>query len=408
MKSFQTVFYYILFALIFLLQVHNAIYYPETRGFDSRAHIEYINFIRDTRRLPLPDQGWEMFQAPLYYFLCSFFYDNKSAQFLGLFIWILLFLSISKLIDKSVANINKNDTLLIKIFLVTIPIIVYITPAIGNEFISTVAISIFLVKYKLTSKIQNRSYIENLYLGILLGLALLCKATSIITMMAFILSEFLNGKSPKLVIKNLWVSLLIACSIGGWFYFRSYLLYKNIIYQPADYIPLSSYAQPIVNRDLNFFFSVKSLISFDIMKAHYYSFLGGTFFSWYYDGHTVLLPVQEFSKSGVTLVILSLPFFLLTVLGYLLELRTKSPQYLYIIYPVLLMFFYVMYNFKLPFYSTVKSVFISSLFIPYSYFYVKGYRKLGSSARFFIKILMVLYILLVFKIFWVQPSWYLI
>ena len=36
-------------------------------GFDTRAHLDYVGYILQHGALPLADEGWEMYQPPLYY-----------------------------------------------------------------------------------------------------------------------------------------------------------------------------------------------------------------------------------------------------------------------------------------------------------------------------------------------------
>ena len=46
---------------------NNANLLPQTVGFDRDAHADYIVYLQKHRALPLPNEGWEMFQPPLYY-----------------------------------------------------------------------------------------------------------------------------------------------------------------------------------------------------------------------------------------------------------------------------------------------------------------------------------------------------
>jgi hypothetical protein len=40
---------------------------PLPYGFDAPQHLEYVQYILDRRAIPLADEGWQMFQPPLYY-----------------------------------------------------------------------------------------------------------------------------------------------------------------------------------------------------------------------------------------------------------------------------------------------------------------------------------------------------
>lgn len=397
----------ILFTCVLALQLHNVLYYPETRSFDATAHIEYITFIQNYRSLPLPATGWELFQAPLYYVLTSFLPTIKTVQFFGLFLWIVLVAVIFNFLKlQSEKKVNENKFWLL-ILLSTTPILIYLTPAIGNEFFSGVVISIFLVTYYSVKK--NRLAFDRrhkLLIGILLGATLLSKATALFLVVAFLITELIQNKITQQFFKNILIPTVTAVSIGGWFYIRSYLLYGNPIYQPADYVPLPSFAQPIFNRDIRFFFSPESLISLDIFKAHHYSFLGGTLFSWFFDVHTIMVPVQEFSKAGVALVLTSIPFFILFLKGVIHKKNISKESMIFYVYSLLLLTSYVLYNFKLPIYSTVKASFIVSLFIPFSFFFLKGFSTLSDKQIQLFKLYVIIFSLLVIKNFWIKDFWY--
>ncbi len=49
------------------LFLHNAPLLPRSTGFDAEAHEDYVQFILQHHALPLPADGWEMYQPPLYY-----------------------------------------------------------------------------------------------------------------------------------------------------------------------------------------------------------------------------------------------------------------------------------------------------------------------------------------------------
>ena len=47
-------------------------------GFDTAAHEQYIRFIQEKHALPLPKDGWEMHQPPLYYAVSALLLDAGS------------------------------------------------------------------------------------------------------------------------------------------------------------------------------------------------------------------------------------------------------------------------------------------------------------------------------------------
>jgi hypothetical protein len=58
------------------LFINNILQLPRSVGFDAVAHEEYIQFIQQKHALPLADDGWEMFQPPLYYLTSALVLDG--------------------------------------------------------------------------------------------------------------------------------------------------------------------------------------------------------------------------------------------------------------------------------------------------------------------------------------------
>ncbi len=54
-----------------VLFLHNSPLLPRDTGFDAPEHLKYISYVQEHRSLPAPDQGWEMYQPPLYYVLSA-------------------------------------------------------------------------------------------------------------------------------------------------------------------------------------------------------------------------------------------------------------------------------------------------------------------------------------------------
>jgi hypothetical protein len=54
-----------------LVAVNDFFALPAWMGMDYDGHLAYVRFILERRALPLATDGWEMFQAPLYYAICA-------------------------------------------------------------------------------------------------------------------------------------------------------------------------------------------------------------------------------------------------------------------------------------------------------------------------------------------------
>jgi hypothetical protein len=393
---------YLSLTLLFLLQLHNLSFYPPQKGFDAAGHIEYIQKIKSESRFPLAEEGVQMYHPPLYYSLGSLFPNISTLQASQIFLYLGLLLICGYLIRKLF-----KDTFLVLLaatFVGTQAVILYLTYQISNELLSTVLISITLVFYMLESK--PLALIKTVFLGCVASLALLTKATGLVVILTlFILMLFRDHQSLKKRVLYCSVFLGVVLILGGWFFLRNYFVYGNPFITNMDFRQFY-YTQPPGFRDLAFFFNVSSIFSFDLYKAHWYSFLGGTLFSWFYDGHNVLIPVQAFSRAGELLILASLPLLVVALRGMYQGIRTKDRYSLVLaLYSGILLLLYLLYTIKVPFYSSVKSTYISSLTLPLCYFFIFGIRSLRVT-KIVVSIYMFLYVMLVLKNLWILSHWY--
>ncbi|MEN8253160.1 MAG: hypothetical protein ABFQ62_02150 [Patescibacteria group bacterium] len=245
--------------------------------------------------------------------------------------------------------------------------------------------------------------------GIILGLTLLSKATAILLIPSILLEQLYSTKvNIKSIIKYFYTSALVTSMISAWFYLRNLILYKNPLISSADFPAWESFGQEIVTRNLYFFSNLKGFLNFDFFHSQNYSFLSGTYFSFFYDGHNVIIPPQELPTLGFIIFLFSIPIFLLILKGFFLTMISKknSESLFFIFYSFLLILGYILYNFKLPHYSTVKGSFLTSLTLPFTYFFIRAIEKWGSKKKLGVLIYLCFYALVITKHFWVQRWWY--
>lgn len=60
------------------LAANNILKLPVHVGYDAQAHMEYIRYVAERWSLPLASEGWQMFQAPLYYMVSAPLYAAAS------------------------------------------------------------------------------------------------------------------------------------------------------------------------------------------------------------------------------------------------------------------------------------------------------------------------------------------
>lgn len=391
--------------VLLILQVHNSTHYPTSKSFDAPGHIEYLELLKTNFRVPLANEGWELYQPPLYYALHYWLPNLKLVQFAGVIWWISL--SLAALATFTLVFKDKLATASGALFVASLPLVVYLTPAIGNEFFSTVLISVGFYLYMRYRKKQTNARLMTL--GIVLGLALLAKATALVLVAAIVADVLIQKllKNSTLTLKHLTAIVCIAIGISGWFYARNVFVFGNPFQSSIDF-PQFHIVQEPGYRDLNFFIDLSGFWNMDLFRAHWYSLIPGTYFSFFYDGHNAIIPVQAYSLAGILLVLASLPFVTLIGLGLARSLKNLRMQEarIFSIYLALLLTAYIAYNVKLPFYSTVKGAFVASLALPLGYFLVSSLRRLPIKFQRLFVLYQLGYVALLVKNFWILPHWF--
>jgi tetratricopeptide (TPR) repeat protein len=169
---------------------NNAQRLPFHCGYDSKDHLDYIRYIQEHRALPLPTEGFETFQAPLYYAtsaaLLSIFHLSTNSQgavaalralttAFGVANFIFVFLSIRLLFPRQ--RIVQLIGLLTAAFL---PMQLYLSHYVTNESLAGALASVTIYVGLRLLKKQEPAIWEYAALGICAGAALLSKATSLL------------------------------------------------------------------------------------------------------------------------------------------------------------------------------------------------------------------------------------
>lgn len=331
-------------ASIFLvsLQLHNIIHFPIDRGFDASGHLEYVHYLQQHKSVPLPIEGWELWQPPLYYALVSIFPSIFFAKILGFISMICIILSALVLFQNRFSNIIIP--FLGTVILASTPVLIYLTPTLSNELFSAAIIGVSLVWYVIFRKSMNLQ--KSIILGILIGFALLSKATASLLMIAILIDQLITFQKKTLA--YICISFLTSGVVSGWFYIRNIILYNNPFAASFDFPIYHPLHQPVVERNVYFFSNLKPFITMDLFQAHHYSFISGTYFSWFFDSHNVIVPIVEFSKIGIILIILSIPFVFFISMGLLNRIRTSKKMteyFLYILHFLALVTFCIIFAF---------------------------------------------------------------
>jgi hypothetical protein len=227
-----------------VLAVNNIGKLPSGVGSDVSAHLEYVRYVVDRRAVPLANDGWEMFQPPLYYLLSA-----PLAAFLSAWHGIDLehglrvlplacgaFQTEIAYRTMKVAFPHREDAQKLGLLVAgLLPMNLYVSQAVGNEPLSGVLSAyLILACLRAVAAPSAKPLREACWIGGCLGLALLAKesAAALIPVAAGSIawtSWRARGSSTR-VFGHVSAAAACALLIAGWWYARNWIeLGKPII-----------------------------------------------------------------------------------------------------------------------------------------------------------------------------------
>jgi len=223
------------------LAINNIFKTPVLMGFDVKSHIAYIRYISDNMSLPLANQGWEFFQAPLFYIISVpvfklgivFYNYDVTLRLLHIIPLIcgLIQIEIGYRTMKIVFNKNNNLQIFGTLICGIIPMNIYMSQTIGNEHLAGVLTAMVLYFCIKQHYVSDKDF--SIAIGIFLGLALLAKVSSLllipVVVINYILASNVSLKYFKSWMRPVFTSLIIAFLISGWFYIRNYLYFNHFV-----------------------------------------------------------------------------------------------------------------------------------------------------------------------------------
>jgi tetratricopeptide (TPR) repeat protein len=178
---------------------------PNLCGFDADAHMAHIGYIQKYHSLPRADEGWEMFQPPLYYMLGSAWLSLLSLsvtqdggvialRVMGLAIgighFVLVWMSLRLLFPG-----ERSKQIWGLVLAAALPPLLYLSQYVSNEGLAAalVTASIYLTLRML--KERGFSWKAFMGLGICLGAAMLTKSTALLAVPVIALSLLVKAVS---------------------------------------------------------------------------------------------------------------------------------------------------------------------------------------------------------------------
>lgn len=230
----ETILLLLVSVLWILLFSNNSVRAPFYAGFDAAAHLDYIKYLQDRRALPLPSEGFEMFQPPLYYVssasLLSFcgltvssapsvFVLRAFAMLVGISHLILVFLVLRLLFPR------RFDLQVCGLLLAAfVPMQLYMSHYVTNETLGAVLVTAALYLGLRIIKSEDVTLSAYVGLGFSLGLAILAKATGVLLIPILVIALTVKLAKRQLPMpvrfRNLGIMLAVCFAVCGWQYLR--------------------------------------------------------------------------------------------------------------------------------------------------------------------------------------------
>ena len=224
-----------------VLAANNIHKLPLYIGFDVSAHLAYIEYLVEHWRVPLATEGWQMFQPPLYHALSALlvwlparpFLDEDTTVRLLRVIPLACGAAQVELAYRAVrhvfparADLQRLGTLLGGL----LPVNLYASQYIGNEPLTgclTAAAIVMLLGWLRTPETALRVP-SHWLLGVLLGLAVLAKATAMLVVVPALVvlahAHMQAGERPSRFLRAGTRALAALALVAGWYYVRNWIL----------------------------------------------------------------------------------------------------------------------------------------------------------------------------------------
>jgi tetratricopeptide (TPR) repeat protein len=211
-------------------------------GFDVHGHLEYVNFLRTFHRLPKIDQGWEMYQPPLYYVISACLAGAgrlagladadtvlpRAVSMAGGVAHVILVWSVARLLFPS----DRQARCVALILAAAMPMNLYISQNASNEMMCAVLAAASLALALRIVRDQATDWRRYAVLGLVLGLAMLAKFTAVFAVAVVLVAmgcsvATRSGGGGRLVLRTAGVACAAILVVAGWFYVRNWALYGN-------------------------------------------------------------------------------------------------------------------------------------------------------------------------------------
>ena len=385
----------LVFAAIWVaLFINNLGVLPFNDGFDEGGHRDYINYIQTHKSLPLANEGWEMFQPPLYYLLCAgwlgiFSLTTRTPEgvlavrCLGLIIGVAHFV----LVWASLRLLFPQGKWIARLGLVlaaSLAPLLYLSQFVTNEGLAACLITASVYVCLRMLKQERWTIPACGWLGLLLGAALLAKATALVVILPISMALLWRAMTRRAEVGNtssrlteatsrIGLVALVSLFVCGWHYFRVWNHFGNPLLGNWDPRIAPPWWQQDGYRTLPFYLRFGAVLNHPWYSG-LHSFWDGIFSTLWGDG--LLAGAGEFLQGPPwNYALMAIGFWLAMipttaiitglVLGLLHFFRSPSPDWLLILGLGFFAVLAIIYNsLTVPTYSSVKAFYGLGALLP--------------------------------------------
>jgi tetratricopeptide (TPR) repeat protein len=212
-----------------VLFIHNAKLIPLDIGFDAKSHSDYIQYIQEHHRLPYANEGFEMYQPPLFYAVSALglsccgltiadgdYFLRLLSMGVGIAHFTLVFLTLRLLLP------GRTGAQLVGLLLAAFaPMQLYLSHYVTNETLAatlatgTIYLCVRLLKAK---QVSTGLYVG---LGVCMGAAILTKVTDILLIpfvVAVLLWKLARERPPIGIWLRTLLMLFVCLAVSYWYY----------------------------------------------------------------------------------------------------------------------------------------------------------------------------------------------
>ncbi len=383
------------------MSINNLIKLPLYIGMDYPEQLGYIQYIVEHGRIPLANEGWQMFQPPLYYFLSAILY--KTFMFFISINCVEMILRIIPIICGALqielcwqalktAFPHQNNLKIVGILICgLLPMNTYISQVIGNEplvgCLSSIAI-IMIIRY--LQVFPQRSVQAFATIGLMMGLALLTKLTVLplfVPVLIAVAYMSINNHDDKknayyFALKNVLIVLGCAFLVSGWYFIRNWLYLDTFIVNKSCNVEW--WQEPGYRTVEQFYFFGKSV--FYPIYANVIGFWDSLYSTFWLDGSLSGIASYQFRPPWNYDFLLAGAFFAIVpsfaiMLGLIASFRKPlAPERRIIFFSALCALIYIAslaYRFlTIPMYSVAKATYMISILPCFAILCGAGFRIL--------------------------------